>query len=180
MSDADLPSEEYERLALEMLAVEAGDVADVKDAMRKIIASAPEGADIAFLLSRALAHAGDRALKRDAPLLLSWEEEGAQRGKGPFPVSSGHHEAPSRWWVAAATTFLPLAAMFWWLGHAVIQTDGGTDVALMAAISMFVIGLGLLGAALIGFKTVLLRGHALSPQAALSSSHVCPPGWYVE
>ena len=58
-----ISSEDYERLALEMLAVEAGDFADVKDAMRKIIASAPDGADVAFLLSRALAHAGDRASK---------------------------------------------------------------------------------------------------------------------
>ena len=46
MSGADVSSEEYERLALEMLAVEAGDVVDVKAAMRKIIVSAPEGADI--------------------------------------------------------------------------------------------------------------------------------------
>ena len=52
---------DYERLALEMLSVEAGNAAEVKDAMRKIIASAPEGADLAFLLSRALAHAGDRS-----------------------------------------------------------------------------------------------------------------------
>ena len=58
-----ISSEDYERLALELLAVEAGDFADVKDAMRKIIASAPDGADVAFLLSRALAHAGDRASK---------------------------------------------------------------------------------------------------------------------
>jgi thioredoxin-like negative regulator of GroEL len=62
MNSADVASEEYERLALEMLAVEAGDFAEVKDAMRKIIASAPEEADVAFLLSRALAHARDQAL----------------------------------------------------------------------------------------------------------------------
>ena len=51
-SGADLSPEGYERLALEMLASKAGGVSEVKDAMRKI-ASAPEGADIAFLLSRA-------------------------------------------------------------------------------------------------------------------------------
>jgi len=84
-----------------MLAVQTGDFAEVKDAMRTIIESAPEGADVAFLLSRALAHAGDRALKPDRLLHLSWEAETAQLGQGCFPVSSGHHDAPSRWWVAA-------------------------------------------------------------------------------
>jgi hypothetical protein len=49
----------------------------------------------------------------------------------------------------------------------------------MAAISMFVTSLGLLGAALIGLEMVLLlRWHAPTPEAALSSSLVCPPGWY--
>ena len=62
MSGAALPSEMYERLALEVLAVQSGDLVEVKDAMRTIIASAPQGADVAFLLSRALAHARDRAL----------------------------------------------------------------------------------------------------------------------
>lgn len=62
MSGADVSFEEHERLALAMLAVEAGNLADVKDAMRKIVASAPGGTDVALLLSRALAHAGDRAL----------------------------------------------------------------------------------------------------------------------
>lgn len=81
MSGPDVASKEYERLALEMLAVEAGDFADVKDAMRKIIASAPEAADVAFWLSRALAHAGDRALRGEAPLLRSWESASAQWAK---------------------------------------------------------------------------------------------------
>jgi len=60
VSGADVSSDEYERLALAMLAVEAGDIVDVREAMGKIIASAPDGADVALLLSRALAHAGDR------------------------------------------------------------------------------------------------------------------------
>ena len=94
-----------------MLAVQSGNFVEVKDAMRTIIASAPEGADVAFLLSRALAHAGDRALKRDAPSHLSWEAETAQLGQGSIPVSSDHHDAPSRWWVAAVAPFLALAAM---------------------------------------------------------------------
>jgi hypothetical protein len=51
-------SDEYERLAVALLAVEAGDPAEVKDAMRKIIESAPEGTDVAVLLCRALGHAG--------------------------------------------------------------------------------------------------------------------------
>lgn len=91
MSGADLPSEEYERLALEMLAVQTGDFADVKEAMRRIIASAPEGADTAFLLSRALAYAGDRALKGDEGSHLSWDAESAPLRLGSFPVSSDHH-----------------------------------------------------------------------------------------
>ena len=62
VSGAALPSEHYERLALEMLAVQSGNFVEVKDAMRTIIASAPEGADVASMLSRALAHAADRAL----------------------------------------------------------------------------------------------------------------------
>jgi hypothetical protein len=98
VSGADLPSEVYERLALEMLAVQTGDFAEVKDAMRTIIESAPEGADVAFLLSRALAHRGDRALKPERPLHLSWEAETAQLGQGSIPVSSDHYDAPSRWW----------------------------------------------------------------------------------
>jgi hypothetical protein len=67
VSGADLPHEVYERLAFEMLAVQSGDFVEMKGAMRTIIESAPEGANVAFLLSRALAHAGDRALKSDAP-----------------------------------------------------------------------------------------------------------------
>jgi hypothetical protein len=147
VSGADLPSEVYERLALEMLAVQTGDFAEVKDAMRTIIESAPEGADVAFLLSRALAHAGDRALKRDAPWHLSWEAEDAQLGQAFFPVSSDHHEARSRW-----------------LGDAALQADDGTGAVGGAPVSMFVISLGLLGAALMGLETVLLlRWHEQGP-----------------
>jgi Protein of unknown function (DUF2510) len=164
-----------------MLAVQTGDFAEVKDAMRKIIASAPEGADVAFLLSRALAHAGDRALKRDAPLPLSWEAEDAQLGQGSFLVSSNHHEASSRWWVAAVAPFLALAAMLWWLGDAAVRTDTGTDAVGGAPISMFVISLCLLGAALMALETVhLLRWRAQSTKTAPSSSLVRPPGWYVD
>ncbi len=73
MNGADVASEVYERLALDMLAGEARDFAAVKDAMRKIIASAPDEADVAFLLSRALAHAGDPTLRSEAPAPPSWE-----------------------------------------------------------------------------------------------------------
>jgi hypothetical protein len=63
VSGAELSFDDHERLALAMLAVEASDVADVKDAMMKIIASAPEATDVALLLSLAIAHAGDRVLR---------------------------------------------------------------------------------------------------------------------
>ena len=70
-SGAVVSVDEHERLALAMLAVEAGDVADVEDAMRKIIASAPAATDVALLLSLALAHAGDRALTGEVPTCSS-------------------------------------------------------------------------------------------------------------
>ncbi|MEO8108148.1 MAG: hypothetical protein ABI720_12615 [Actinomycetes bacterium] len=129
-SGAEVSLQDYERLALDMLAVEAGDYADVKDAMRKVIASAPDGADVAFLLSRALAHAGDRVL--------------VPRGGEPGSAGLGGR-SPSRWWVAAAVPFLGAAAMFWWLGAA------GTGT-----MSMFVLSVGSLGAALLGIETVFL------------------------
>ncbi len=165
VSGADPSPAEYERWALEMLAVEAGDVADVKDAMRKIIASAPEGADVAFLLSRALARAGDRALAAEAPQPLSWN-----LGDGP-----------SMWWVAAAAPFVVASAMFGWLGNLALQTpkDGG-DPAGLAAISMFVISTGSLVAALIGIETLLLLRCQAQGLVALPSNLVCPPGWYAD
>jgi hypothetical protein len=177
---ADLPLEMYERLALEMLAVQTGDFVEVKDAMRKIIASAPEGADVALLLSRALAHAGDRALKRDSPLPLSLEATNDQLGQGSFPVSPDHHEGPFRWWVVAAAPFLAFAAMLWWLGD-VVRSHIGTDAVGSAPVSMFVISLCLLGASLVGLDTaLLLRWHAQRTGTALSSGLVRPPGWYVD
>lgn len=180
-SGADLSPEGYERLALEMLAVEAGDAADVKDAMRKIIASAPEGADIAFLLSRALSHAGDRALTRGAISPLSWEPGGRQPDHVPFPLSWKQSEGPTMWWVAAVAPLLVVAALFAWWGDMALHTpeDAGDPVGV-AAISMFVISIGSLGAALIGIETLfLMRGQA-EGRLALSSNLGCPPGWYVD
>jgi len=153
VTGADLPPEVYERLALEMLAVQSGDFVEVKGAMRTIIESAPEGVDVAFLLSRALAHAGDRALKRDAPSHLSWETTNAQLGQGPIPMSSDHHDGRSRWWVASLTPFLALAAMLWWLDDAALRTDIGTDAVGDASISIIVFSLCLLGAALMAGRT---------------------------
>ena len=75
MSGPDVSFEEHERLALAMLAVEAGNQAEVRDAMRKIVASAPGGTDVALLLSRALGHAEDRALLV-APLPLPQSRKG--------------------------------------------------------------------------------------------------------
>jgi Protein of unknown function (DUF2510) len=181
VSGADLPPEVYERLALEMLAVQSGDFAQVKDAMRTIIESAPEGADVAFLLSRALAHAGDRALVSDAPPLLSWQAEDAQLGQGSIPVSSDHYDGRSRWWVASVAPLLALAAMLWWWDDAALRTEIGNDAVGDASISIIMISLCLLGAALMALETVLLlRWHALRPETALSSGLIRPPGWYVD
>ena len=181
VNGADLSPEGYERLALEMLAVEAGDVVEVKDAMRKIIASAPEGADIAFLLSRALAHAGDRALTSEAPLPLSWEVGSLHGVPEPWPSSWNRSEGPTMWWVAAVAPLLVAAAMFGWWGELALQTpEDGSDPVGLAAVSMFLISVGSLGAALIGIETLfLMRGQAES-RFALSSNLACPPGWYVD
>ena len=67
LSDADVSFDTHQRLALAMLAVEAGEVADVKAAMRKVISSAPDETDVAFVLSLAMALAGDRALRAGSP-----------------------------------------------------------------------------------------------------------------
>jgi hypothetical protein len=180
-SGADLSPVGYERLALEMLAGKAGDVAEVKDAMRKIIASAPEGADIAFLLSRALAHAGDRALASGAPLPLSWEPGSLQRDPETWQMSWKQSERPTGWWVAAAVPVLVAAAMFGWMGELALQnSEDGRDPVGLAAISMLVITVGSLGAALVGIETLfLMRGQA-ERRLALSSNLACPPGWYVD
>jgi len=79
VTDGDVSFDEHERLALALLAVEAGDFADVKEAMKEIIASAPDGADVALILSLALAHAGDRALSGQASVPLS-RNGGSPRG----------------------------------------------------------------------------------------------------
>lgn len=71
VSGAEPSFDGYERLALAMLAVEGGDVADVEEAMRKIITSAPASTDVALLLSLTLAHAGDRALMSELPMYSS-------------------------------------------------------------------------------------------------------------
>jgi hypothetical protein len=63
VSAADVSFDKADRLALAMVAVEATDVAEVKDAMRKIIALATDATDVALWLSLAVAHAGDRALR---------------------------------------------------------------------------------------------------------------------
>ena len=180
-SGADLSSEGYERLALEMLDVQAGDVADVKYAMRKIISSAPDGADIAFLLSRALAHAGDRVVTSGVTLPMSWELRSLHPERDPWPLRAKRSEGPALWWVAAVAPLLVAAALFGWWGDVALQTpdDAGDPVGL-AAISMFVISIGSLGAALIGIETLfLMRGQAEN-RLALSSNLRCPPGWYVD
>ena len=180
-SGAGLSSEGYERLALEMLDVQAGDVADVKDAMRKIISSAPEGADIAFLLSRALAHAGDRALTSGATLPLSWELGGLQPERDPWPLSWKQSEGPALWWVAAVAPLLVAAALFGWWGDVALQTpDDASDPVGLAAISMFVISIGSLGAALIGIETLFVMRVQAESRLALCPNLACPPGWYAD
>ena len=181
MSGDDLSPEQYERLALKMLAVEAGDVVDVKEAMRKIIASAPEGADIAFLLSRALAHAGDRALTGEAPLPLSREEGSTQPDHEYLHVGPNKGRRRARCWAAAAAPSLGAAALLGWLGRFALHTpDDGPHAAGVATISVVAIGLGFLGAALIGVEKWFLGCRQPTSTVALSASPVRPPGWYAD
>ena len=176
-----MSSDEYERLALEMLAVEAGDVVDVKDAMRKIIASAPEGADIAFLLSRALAHAGDRARASEPPLPLSWEPISAHSDPDYVPAGPNLTKgpSPSKWWAAAAVPLLGAAVVFGWLGNLALRApDTGAQSAGATATPMIAASIALLGAALIGLETFFLVRW--QTQSTLSPSPACPPGWYLD
>ena len=70
--------------------------------------------------------------------------------------------------------------MLWWLGAAA-RTDNGTDALWGAPISMLLISLCLLGAALMGLETVLLlRWNAQSTGIAGRPAPVRPPGWYVD
>ena len=180
MSGADVSSAEYERLALEMLAVEAGDVVDVKDAMRKIIASAPEGADIAFLLSRALAHAGDRA-RTSEPLPLSREPGSAQSDHGALPATPNEGTGPSRWWATAAAPFLGAAVLFGWLASQDLHAaDGGAHGAGARATSMILLSVAFLGAGLIGVETLLLARWPKHSTVAPALGPACPPGWYID
>ena len=181
VSGADVSSEEYERLALEMLSVEAGDVVDVKDAMRKIIASAPEGADIAFLLSRALAHAGDRARTSEPPLPLSREPGSAQSDHGSLPAIPNEGTGPSRWWAAAAAPLLGAAVLFGWLANQDLHApDGGAHAAGTAATSMILLSVAFLGAGLIGVETLLLARWPRHGTVAPALGPACPPGWYID
>lgn len=137
MNRVEVTPAQYERLALEMLAVHAGDAADVKDAMRMIIASAPEGADIALLLSRALAHAGDRVPlgEPSAPLI---GQPGLVRAR----------QSQSRSWAGTAA-ILGAGALWVWVGALTLgATDGGVRGHLIAAVSVVMVVVGLVGVAL--------------------------------
>lgn len=55
----------HERLTLGVLAIDGGDRAEVMQAMRGIMASAPVGKDVALVLSLSRAQAGDQALRAE-------------------------------------------------------------------------------------------------------------------
>lgn len=179
MTDGDLSFDEHERLALALLAVEAGDFADVKEAMRGIIASAPDGADVALMLSLALAHAGDRALSGQVSVPLSRNSRSPQGRERSGSLTASSRSMPSRWWAAGAVPFLGAAALSWWLGDLALATyrQGGDPVGL-AAIVMFVISVGSLGTALIGVETLFLFRWQARGSVALPVGLVSPPGWY--
>jgi hypothetical protein len=162
---ADLSFDEHQYLALEMLAVQTGDAAGVKEAMRKIIDSAPQGTDVALILSLAMSRAGDR-MGADQPA-----EPGSRRWAGTWlparfwPAHSNDERVLSRGWVAAPVPLI--AALCWWLGDLGLgnQLDG-TDTAGWAGTSALEISLGSLGIAVIAVEILLLlRWRASSPAA---------------
>jgi hypothetical protein len=55
----------HERLTLGVLAIDGGDRAEVMQAMRGIMASAPVGKEVALVLSLSRAQAGDQALRAE-------------------------------------------------------------------------------------------------------------------
>ena len=182
MCNSDASFDAHERLARDMLAVEAGDASDVQEAMRKIIASAPDTTDVAFLLSLAIAQAGDQAPSDEsAPLHPSRKTGLSLRWQRLRPLPPNHEELPSRWWVAGAVPFLGVAAFFWWWGQVGLQTsDQGSGAARAPAMAMFVICVGSLGIALVGVETLfLMRWQARKP-VPLPVRQVCSPGWYVD
>ena len=89
MSGADVSFDEHERLAFAMLAVDAGDIADVKEAMMKIITSAPPATDVALVLLLAISHARERALRAEAPCIVSCPPTISRSGG----MLQGGHEA---------------------------------------------------------------------------------------
>jgi hypothetical protein len=175
---ADVSLAEHERLAVEMLAVEAGDVADVKDAMRKIIASAPDGANVAFLLSLAMSHSRKRT-RSGEPRSLPSQEAGAPRSRqGSWPAGPNHRRPVSRW-LAVVVPLLSVGAMCWWLGGLVLGIPvQGSATAGMAALSAFGISVGSLGIASIGVEHVILRRWRARGSMQLPVSGISPPGWY--
>ncbi len=188
MGDVDISFGAHERLARELLAVEAGGHAEVREAMKEIIASAPKTMDVALVLSLALTRAGDRALGSAEPsVLVSREWESAQLSQRSGPLGPSHERRPSRWWAAAAMPLLGVAVVFAWLGQLALRApDPGTDPAGMA-LPMFTISVASLGAALAWVETlILLRRQArgsvdvvvrLAPlEVGMSTQEVGPPG----
>ena len=113
MSGPEVSFEEHERLALAMLAVEAGNLADVRDAMRKIVASAPGGTDVALLLSRALGHAEDRALLVAPPSFAPESQGRKPSASAAVYVRENHERMSSRWGLATAVALLGADTLFW-------------------------------------------------------------------
>jgi hypothetical protein len=96
--------------ALQMLAVQTGDVVDVWEAMRKIIASAPDGADAALLLSLAMSHTRDRPGAGEAVSSASRKQATLDRGLGVgqwvSPAIEGRHEAGLVAWLILVTNLI--------------------------------------------------------------------------
>jgi hypothetical protein len=114
-------------------------------------------------------------------LPLSLGLEGLQPDHDLWPLSRKQSAGPTIWWVAAVAPLLVAAALFGWWGDLALQTpEDGSDPVGLAAISMFVISIGSLGAALIGIETLFLMRMQAESRLALCTNLGCPPGWYAD
>jgi hypothetical protein len=180
-SGADLSCQAHERLALEMLAAETGDVMDVRDAMVKILASAADGAGEALMLSLAMSRARILCVAGDEAKSRSRKARKSQLLRPSWIVGPNHPRAPSRWWFGAALPFLAMAALFWWSGELALQIPAeGTDASEIAALRAFTFSVGSLGIALIGIETLFLQRRQAGHPSSLPLGLVCPPGWYLD
>jgi hypothetical protein len=103
------------------------------------------------------------------------------------PVALNRERRMSRWWLAAMLPLVGVAAVFWWLGDLQLpRPEEGGGASLTAAMSMFMMSVGALGAALIATETLLLiywRESIYWRERSfvhLPIGSPDPPGWFAD